>query len=320
MSSLPPVLSFVAPSGTGKTTLLERVISNLASRGVRVAVLKHDAHRLELDKKGKDTWRFRQAGAWRAVIAGEEQMAAFSAVDGALTVAGVIDSWLAEADIVLTEGFRRSSIPMIRVHRAAAVDPSWRPPAEPIAWVSDVPVDTEVPVLPLNDPSAVSDFVIERFMDDDARAREATLVLPMSRSTPTDTVAALATRLDGIASRTLVVFQEGAIPPAGVSAVRDIRPELGALGALLTGLAASNTPNVLLVGERHTDVSPTLLRKLLSAGSSRADVIVPLSDGFREPLLACYGHRCLPAIHAALISGEQKMDGWWGQVRVHEVT
>ena len=82
MSMLPPILSFVAPSGTGKTTLLENVIKDLAARGLRVAVLKHDAHRLELDKQGKDTWRFRQAGAWRTVIAGEAQMAAFSAVDG----------------------------------------------------------------------------------------------------------------------------------------------------------------------------------------------------------------------------------------------
>ena len=55
MSMLPPILSFVAPSGTGKTTLLENVIKDLAARGLRVAVLKHDAHRLELDKHGKDT-------------------------------------------------------------------------------------------------------------------------------------------------------------------------------------------------------------------------------------------------------------------------
>ena len=48
----------------------EGLIRALTARGFRIGVLKHDAHRLELDKKGKDTWRFRQAGAWRAVIAG----------------------------------------------------------------------------------------------------------------------------------------------------------------------------------------------------------------------------------------------------------
>ncbi len=319
MPMLPPVLSFVAPSGTGKTTLLERVIAQLTRRGLRVAVLKHDAHRLELDKKGKDTWRFRQAGAWRAVIAGQEQMAAFSSVDGELTVAGLVDGWLSGADIVLTEGFRRSSVPMIRVHRQATADPTWEPPASPIAWVSDVAITTDVPVLSLDDPTAVADFVIAKFLHSSARARQATLALPMGQDTVAADVAALAERLAGVAAETIVVHPRGVKPPPGLASVQDIRPDVGPLGALLTALAASNTPNVLLVGARHRDVSRGVVEGLLRWGPRRADVVAPVANGFHEPLLACYGHRCLPAIHAALISGEAKMDGWWGQVRVHEV-
>lgn len=63
MSRLAPIIAFAAPSGTGKTTLLEGVIRALVARGNRVAVLKSDAHRVVLDKPGKDSWRFSEAGA-----------------------------------------------------------------------------------------------------------------------------------------------------------------------------------------------------------------------------------------------------------------
>ena len=60
---MPKVYSFIAWSGTGKTTYLERLIAALKARGLRVAAVKHDAHRLELDREGKDSWRFARAGA-----------------------------------------------------------------------------------------------------------------------------------------------------------------------------------------------------------------------------------------------------------------
>ncbi|MBT3223203.1 MAG: molybdopterin-guanine dinucleotide biosynthesis protein B, partial [Proteobacteria bacterium] len=161
---LPPMVSFVGPSGTGKTTLIERVIVELTHRGFRIGVLKHDAHRLELDKPGKDTWRFRQAGAWRAVIVGDEQMAIFSAVDGELSLGGVAAETLLDADLVITEGFRQARLPTIRVFRAARPVGDWQALTEPIAWVSDVPHQVDVPVIPLDQPSLVADFLAERFL------------------------------------------------------------------------------------------------------------------------------------------------------------
>ncbi len=61
-------LSFVAKSGTGKTTLLEKVIAELKSRGYRVGVIKHDAHRFEIDQPGKDSYRLSAAGADATLI------------------------------------------------------------------------------------------------------------------------------------------------------------------------------------------------------------------------------------------------------------
>ena len=70
-----PVFSFVAFSGTGKTTFLEKLIPQLKARGLRVAVYKHDAHEFEIDKKGKDSWRFTAAGADVTVISSNTKAA-----------------------------------------------------------------------------------------------------------------------------------------------------------------------------------------------------------------------------------------------------
>jgi molybdopterin-guanine dinucleotide biosynthesis protein MobB len=161
---LPPIIGFIAPSGTGKTTLIEGVVRDLVRRGLRIGALKHDAHRLELDRPGKDTWRFRQAGAWRSVICGEGQVAMFSSVDVAPRVRPLVEAFFAEADLVVVEGFRGSGIPCVRVHRSDHVDPDWASDTPPIAWVSDVPIDSEVPVLPLDQPHVVADWLVATFL------------------------------------------------------------------------------------------------------------------------------------------------------------
>ena len=315
----PPIVAFVAPSGTGKTTLLEGVIRALVARGRRVAVLKHDAHRLELDRPGKDTWRFRRAGAWRALIAGDEQVALFGAVDGGLSLGGLVGDWLGEADLVLTEGFRRMVLPGIRVHRAEGPqDPTWEAPGNLIAWASDVPVDTPLPLLPLNEPERVADFLEDRFLAPHA-PREATLVLPVGHAEDLTHAVRMAARFGHLCGgRVLLVHAPDLRPGPALPAKADLRPETGPLGALLTALAAVDTPHVLLLGVRHAAAEPAWIEVLLAA-DPRADIAVARRGSYDEPLLAVYGHRCLAAIKGALLSGEPKMDGWWGQVRVARV-
>lgn len=71
----PQVLSVVAKSGTGKTTLLEKLIAELKRRGYRVGALKHDAHRFDIDREGKDSWRLTQAGADTMMISSPAKVA-----------------------------------------------------------------------------------------------------------------------------------------------------------------------------------------------------------------------------------------------------
>ncbi len=70
------VVSFVAASSnSGKTTLIEKIVTILKARGLRVAVIKHTSSGFDLDKPGKDSWRFQQAGADAVILVGPEQVA-----------------------------------------------------------------------------------------------------------------------------------------------------------------------------------------------------------------------------------------------------
>ena len=74
-TSQPPAISFIAHSGTGKTTLLTAIIADLKERGYRVGVIKHDAHRFEIDHPGKDSHRFTTAGADSMLISSNSKLA-----------------------------------------------------------------------------------------------------------------------------------------------------------------------------------------------------------------------------------------------------
>lgn len=318
MPRLPPILCFAAPSGTGKTTLIAALLPRLTAAGWRVGVVKSDAHRLVLDTPGKDSFRFREAGAARVVVAGRDMLGVFGRLDGDTALAGLVDAWLSDVDLVIVEGFRRAGLPSLRVRRAEGPgDEGWEPPANLIGWVSDGPVETALPVLPLGDPDAVVAWIQANFLSQEAPRRPPTVVFPCGDAAVARAVDPIAARIAArLGGPTLAVLAPGVPPPARTPAVIDLRPGLGPLGALLTGLAAADTPEVLLLGPRHHRAPDAFLAGLIGAGTARADVVVPTRGGFHEPLCAVYGHRCLGAIQAALLSGEPKMDGWWGQVVV----
>ena len=111
-----PVISVVGKTNVGKTTLLEKLLPELKRRGYRVATIKHDAHRFELDTPGKDTWRHAQAGSDCVVISSAEKLAMIQKVEGELTLDDIV-ARLPPVDIVLTEGYKRQDKPKIEVSR-----------------------------------------------------------------------------------------------------------------------------------------------------------------------------------------------------------
>jgi molybdopterin-guanine dinucleotide biosynthesis protein MobB len=139
------MISFVAPSGTGKTTLVESVIAGLTARGLRVAGVKHDAHRIELDTEGKDSWRMRQAGA-DTLLVGENQLAWMSNAGTAPPLDDLVALFFADADVVIVEGYRSAGLATVLVERPEVQDPTWHRPDEDriIAVVHPSEVDRTV--------------------------------------------------------------------------------------------------------------------------------------------------------------------------------
>lgn len=135
------MISFVAPSGTGKTTLVEQIIATLHQRGLRVAGIKHDAHRIELDTEGKDSWRMRKAGADTLLI-GDNQLAWMSDNTEAPSLPSLVELFFADADVVIVEGYRSAGLPTILVERPEVSDPTWqRPHAKILASVHPSDLD-----------------------------------------------------------------------------------------------------------------------------------------------------------------------------------
>jgi molybdopterin-guanine dinucleotide biosynthesis protein MobB len=123
------MISFVAPSGTGKTTMVEQVIAELVRRGLRVAGVKHDAHRIELDTEGKDSWRIRKAGA-DTLLVGANQLAWMSDHRSAPSLDSLVELFFAESDVVIVEGYRSAGLPTVLVQRPEISDPTWHRPAD----------------------------------------------------------------------------------------------------------------------------------------------------------------------------------------------
>ncbi len=156
----PPVVAFVALSGAGKTTFLERLIPELAARGLRVGALKHHAHNSPFDVPGKDTYRLSQAGAQVVVGACSAQVAVFRQEDGSADLQSVIERHLAGLDLVLVEGYKRGNYPKIEIHRRALHPELLCKPQELLALVTDEPFASSVPQFSLDNPSGVADFLV----------------------------------------------------------------------------------------------------------------------------------------------------------------
>jgi molybdopterin-guanine dinucleotide biosynthesis protein MobB len=166
----PPVVSIVAKSGTGKTTLLEKLIAEMKQRGFRVGAIKHDAHSFNIDHEGKDSWRLTQAGADTMLITSPEKitMVKQHSKEQEPTLAETVATYCGDLDIVLTEGFKRSTMPKIEVHRRERSekllcrDEEYDPAL--IAVASDSPLKIDVPLYDINDVQGLCDLIVERFL------------------------------------------------------------------------------------------------------------------------------------------------------------
>lgn len=162
------VVGFAGYSGSGKTTLVERLIPALKLRGLRVSVVKHAHHDFDIDHPGKDTWRHRQAGAFEVAVVSSRRLALMREFEQ--PAQPNVHHLLAElwdgVDWVLVEGFKSSNLLKVEVWRAESGQPARYPHDDFIVAIATdsperLPVETLRPVLALNDPDAVAQWLVD---------------------------------------------------------------------------------------------------------------------------------------------------------------
>ena len=159
-------IGFIGYSNSGTTTLIERLIPIFRARGLNVSAIKNAHHGFDMDRPGKDSFRYRDAGAMQVLIATASRWALLTETPRRSATLDELLSQLAPCDLVIVEGFKSEGrIPRIEVRRADA-QARIEPPIFPhdpnvVALATDHPVDTTLPVLDLNDAYKMAEFVVE---------------------------------------------------------------------------------------------------------------------------------------------------------------
>ena len=161
-----PIVSIVGKSDTGKTTLLEKVVRELKSRGHIIATIKHDAHSFEIDHKGKDSWRHKQAGAALTVISSPTKIALVADADHDQSLTEIREKYIHGVDLIITEGYKRESHPKIEVFQRELHRELLCTDDEHLVAIAGDPLAAPegIPVFDLNDPGPLCDFIEQRFL------------------------------------------------------------------------------------------------------------------------------------------------------------
>lgn len=154
---------FAGFSGSGKTTLIEQLIPLFTGRGLRVSLIKHAHHAFDVDQPGKDSYRHRQAGAHEVLVTSSRRWALMHELRGEPEPA--LDSLverMAPCDLLLVEGFKRAALPKLEVFRRVVGEAPLHP-HDPhiVAVASDETFEAPIPVLDLNQPQAICEFILK---------------------------------------------------------------------------------------------------------------------------------------------------------------
>ena len=161
------LFGFAGWSGSGKTTVIERIVPLLRGEGLRVSLVKHAHHEFDIDQPGKDSWRHRQAGCGEVLVSSTVRWALLHELRGdpELTLEQALRR-LSPCDLVLVEGYKRAAIPKLEIHRPA-VGKALLFPEDPriVGLATDTPdafADLPIPVLDLSNGGAIAQFVMAR--------------------------------------------------------------------------------------------------------------------------------------------------------------
>ncbi|NCX84421.1 MAG: molybdopterin-guanine dinucleotide biosynthesis protein B [Rhodobacteraceae bacterium] len=148
---------------SGKTGLMERLITEFTARGLSVSSIKHAHHSFDIDHPGRDSYRHRDAGARQVLLASRNRWALMHELRNEDEPSlGDLLKQLLPVDLVLIEGYKRDRHPKIEAHRKETGQPLIAPEDETIVAVaSDTSVTIDRPVLDLNDTASIANFIAQ---------------------------------------------------------------------------------------------------------------------------------------------------------------
>jgi molybdopterin-guanine dinucleotide biosynthesis protein B len=172
LTATPPLLGFCAYSGTGKTTLLTRLIPVLNRNGLKIGLIKHAHHQFDIDQPGKDSYELRKAGACEIMVASAKRWALVHESPerkGDPSLEELLPHLsLSKLDLVLVEGFKHEPLAKIELHRPSLGKSLLYPnDSGIIALATDIPPGEKIqlPVLDLNNIDEIADFIKDRFLN-----------------------------------------------------------------------------------------------------------------------------------------------------------
>lgn len=221
-----PVLAFAAYSGTGKTTLIEKLVSNLKAKGLRIAVIKHDAHQIDIDREGKDSWRFSKAGAELSIVSSAEKTACIE--QRPLQFEQVIEK-VHDVDLILVEGYKKEPLSQIGICRKETGKDFPADISRYVAVVTDVEgLNMDIPQFSFEDIDEIAEFIMKNKNDfthfnEQGRAK----MVDVGRKEPTCRTAVAAARVL-VNKETFALIKSGGMKKGDVLTVAQIAGVMGA--------------------------------------------------------------------------------------------
>jgi molybdopterin-guanine dinucleotide biosynthesis adapter protein len=160
---MPPIVSIVGKSSSGKTTFLEKLIREITDRGYKVATIKHSHHSISFDDPNKDSWRHARAGAVATMVSSTTEIQMIKPIEKELTVEELAQNLGDDYDIILSEGFSRGNAPKVEIHRKES-GPLLENASNLFAVATDEPLETEAKQFALEDVKGVADLLEEDFI------------------------------------------------------------------------------------------------------------------------------------------------------------
>lgn len=142
---MPPLVAIIGRKNAGKTTLVVRLAAELHRRGHRVMTIKHGAHTFNIDPATTDTYRhFHEGQAERVAMVAPDKFALVMRWSDELQPEVIAERYMSDADVVICEGFKGSTLPKVEIHRRSShPEPLYFPGSEAATYYRAIVTDDD---------------------------------------------------------------------------------------------------------------------------------------------------------------------------------